>query len=152
MNADIDMSGRIEETNRPTAIAIANGTTDCVFISGRDKRLAIASLKQSRPQRSRSHIHILIFSSLLYLLLEPNTGQLSTVFIDPEYPGYDGMIKNRVMSLLEQAGKPVEKHQLIFKRVGKKSPAHKAAYAVFKGLRSADRVITARELLETFRK
>lgn len=35
MQADIDMSGRIEETNKPTALALANGMKgEFVYLSG----------------------------------------------------------------------------------------------------------------------
>jgi hypothetical protein len=46
MQADVDMSGRIEETNRPTALALANEVSVSVWISGRDKRDVIEVLRR----------------------------------------------------------------------------------------------------------
>src|SRR5690242_2289389 len=119
MHADIDMSGRIEETNRATAVGLANGVSFCVYISGVEKRKAIAILKERYPDRDVALIHILIFTVLLYYVLQPHIERLSLVTIDLEYMGHDALIKNRVLTLLRNAGLSVEKEQLTIGRVGK---------------------------------
>jgi hypothetical protein len=152
MNADVDLSIRIEETARDTIIAIANGVSLSMRISAAHKRNAIAELLILKPDRSRAQIHALIFSGLLFLLLKETIDKTTTVFVDTEYPGYDDIIKNRVITLLRATGLTVHRHQIVFRRVGKESPAHKLAYAVFSGKRTADKVITDEDLLTTFGK
>lgn len=152
MNADIDMSGRIEETNKPTVLAVANGIAISHLLSAREKRKVIASLSQKKPDRRRAQVHILVFSSLLFLLLKDTIGAFSTVYVDDEYPSHAAVIKNRVMTLLIESGINLDRNQIAFSLVGKKSPAHKIAYATFQGRRSANRVLTAKNVLETFEK
>ena len=102
MQADVDMSGRIEETNRPTAMALANGIKGSLFTSAVEKQTAIEVFRKLKPQRDETLIHVLIFSSLLYLLVKEHIRKLSIVIVDPEYTGYEAVIKNRVMSLLRK--------------------------------------------------
>jgi hypothetical protein len=89
MQIEVDMSGRIEETNRPTVLALANGLSFSIRITAREKRLAIARLEQQKPELSRRLIHVLLFSNLLFLLLKDHMGKLDLVEIDPEYQGYE---------------------------------------------------------------
>ncbi len=152
MQADIDMSGRIEETNNPTAIALADGVSFSVLISGAEKRKAIAALKKQQPERDVNLLHIFVFTVLLYYLVQPFMKRLAQVRIDLEYPGHDAVIKNRVLTLCRNAGIEVKADQVTIGQVGKKSPAHKLAYSVYLRKRKPDRVITAREVLLFFRK
>ena len=152
MQADIDMSGRIEETNRPTAIALANGISSCVLITAAEKRKVIRTLKKQQPERDVNLLHIFVFTVLLYYLVQPFMKRLTQVRIDLEYPGHDAVIKNRVLTLCRNAGIEVEKDQITIGQVGKKSPAHKLAYSVYLKKRKPDQVITAEDVLLLFRK
>jgi hypothetical protein len=147
MQADVDMSGRIEETNRPTVVALANGAVASIFISPRDKRKVIETLKRRKPERERKYIYIRVFSALLFLLLEHEIGKLSLVVVDPEYPGYEADIKDWVLTLCRRNVVPVLRDQIMFRQVGKKSPAHELAYQTYKGKLQPDRIITAEEVL-----
>jgi len=151
MHADIDMSGRIEESNRATAVALANGISFSIFISGAEKRKAIAILKQRYPGRDVNLLHIFVFTVLLYYLLQPHIERLALVTIDLEYPGHDALIKNRVMTLLRNAGLRVHREQFAIGQVGKKSPAHDLAYGVYAKKTEPDRVITAADVLVLIR-
>lgn len=151
MHADIDMSGRIEETNRPTAVGLVNGVSFCVYISGVEKRKVIATLKERYPDRAITFIHVLVFTVLLYYVLQPHIERLALVTIDLEYTGHDALIKNRVLTLLHNAGLRAEKEQLTIGRVGKKSPSHELAYGVYAGKRKPDRVLTAADVLVLIR-
>ena len=70
--------------------------------------------------------------------------------IDTEYPGFESVIKNRLLTLSWRDGLKVQKDQLAFGQIGKKSPAHKVAYQVYKGLDKPDRVISAADVLAEF--
>jgi hypothetical protein len=150
MQADVDMSGRIEETNRPTALALANGVSVSIWISAKDKREAIAALRKLRPERERKFIHVLLFSHVLYLLVRGHIEKLNLIKVDEEYPGYEPVIKNRVLSLCRNEGLKVEADQIAFTRVGKKSPAHTLAYGVFKGNIRPGNILTVEEIIRGF--
>jgi hypothetical protein len=147
MQADVDMSGRIEETNRPTALAMANGVAVSIFMSAKDKRRIIEALRQRKPARERKFIHIRVFSTLLFLLLERDIEKLATVIVDPEYPGYEADIKDWGLTLCRRHGIPVHRDQIVFRRVGKKSPAHRLAYRTFRGKIQPTQRVAAEDVL-----
>ena len=151
MYADVDMSGRIEETNRPTALGLANGLQYSILISAREKRLAIATLGHVYPHWKRRLIHVRLFSTTLYMLLQNHIKQVELVTVDPEYPGHERDIKDWVITLCRRQGLRVFADQITFRNVGKKSPAHHLAYGVYKGQYQPDQVITAKDVLAELR-
>jgi len=150
MQADLDMSGRIEETSRPTVLALANGLTASIRITAREKRKVLNALRQHRSQWSRTLVNVYVFSVLVYLVLRDHIEKMSLVIIDLEYSGYEAVIKNRVLTLCRRQGVTVYKDQITFHRVGKKSPAHILAFKVYKRLVEPDQVVTADDVLAEF--
>ncbi len=140
------MSGRIEETNRPTVIAVANDISSTILISAREKRLLLKELKKRRPGRSAKLHHVLVFSTLVFYLIREHLGEFQQITIDLEYQGHEASIKEHVLNLCYRYGLKV-KGEIVFLQVGKKSPAHEKAIAVYRGKARADRIITAREIL-----
>jgi hypothetical protein len=147
MQAEIDMSGRVEETNRATALALANDVSVCISISAKEKQQLIKAMLKRKSQK-RTVIHVTIFSTLLFLLLREHVEKLDLVAIDPEYPGYEPVIKNQLLGHCENNELGVDKECIYFEQVGKKSPAHDLAIKVYQGKATADRVVTAKEILE----
>jgi len=149
MHTDIDMSGRIEETNLPTVLALANGISYTIRISARDKRILLAALKKLRPKRSATLHHVLVFSTLVFYLLREHASALHQVTIDLEYSGYEASIKEHILNLCQRYRLTL-RCEIVSQQVGKKSPAHDLAIKVYRGKRNADRVVTAEELLREF--
>lgn len=150
MRVEVDQSGKIEWTQKPTVLAFANGLSYTIQINPRDKRRILAELSRLKPRWSKRLMHIYTFSILLYFLLREHISKLDTVVIDLEYMGHDAVIKNRVLTLLRQDGLKVYRDQISFQRVGKKSPAHHAAIEVFRGKRRADKQLRAEDVLAKF--
>jgi hypothetical protein len=148
MQAEVDMSGRIEETTRPTVLALANGVSTTLLMSAKEKRVAIDLLLKRKPETDRTLIHVFIFSNLIFLLVQEHIEALSLVTIDPEYIGYEPVIKNRIMTLCKKAGIWIYRDQIEFASVGKKSPAHHLAYKVYKRRVKPNRIVTAKEVTE----
>lgn len=147
MQADVDMSGRIEETNKPTVLALADGINICISISAKEKRSAIEVLKRRKLKRKRRLIPVRVFSTLLFLLLRDHIEKLDLVVVDLEYPGHEPDIKDWVMTLCRRDGIVVHRDQIVFEQVRKKSPAHELAYRTFKGRIRPDRKVTAEDVL-----
>src|SRR5258708_3415368 len=141
MQAELDMSGRLEETNRPTVLALANGVTATLRISGKDKQVIIRSLKKLKPDWDKTLIHVLLFATLVSILVRHDAKRLDRVIIDPEYVGYEPVIKNRILQLLQRRQITLESEQIVFHHIGKKSPAHTAAINVFRGKAKPDKTI-----------
>ena len=147
IQVDIDMSGRIEETTRPTVLALANGLSGSILISASEKRIVLDTLRKMKPHWSTTYVHVIVFSTLLCLLLEDHLQKIGFVVIDPEYEGHEATIKDRVMNHLRRRGIEIRRDQIDFRRVGKRSPAHDLAIRVFRRKGSPDREISARYVL-----
>lgn len=147
---EVDMSGKIEETNKPTALALAGRVNFTLYISATEKQKLLKALRAAQPKWSRAKISTFIFATLLYFLLRDHIQKASFVTIDLEYTGHDGVIKNRLIYHCHQAGIPVYKEQITFASVTKKSPSHKLAWRVFKGIDSPNLVISAHDVLDLF--
>lgn len=134
--AEIDMSGRIEEFTRPTVLALTTNTiSKTVGISGSQKLSKYKSLKLEKPDRDKTTICVIIFTELIVSLLKDTISKLGLVHIDHEYTGYEALIKNRVLSLLQKKGIVIDKETIRFKSVGKESLAHIKAITGFRRLR-----------------
>lgn len=115
---EIDQSGRIDQTNKPTVLAMANGTCYSIILPASQKRSVLVALRQRKPNWSAARVYTQIFSTLLYLLLRPHIETIGLAVIDTEFPGYEGAIKERVMALCRSQGIGAYKDQLTFKSVG----------------------------------
>ena len=69
-------------------------------------------------------------------------------FIDKEYIGHEGVIKDVLRGLFQKYSKDMP--IVHFDHIGKKSKAHQVAIKVFRGERKADIIIKAKDLLELF--
>jgi hypothetical protein len=150
MHIEVDQSGKIEWTQKPTALAFANGIRFSILISAKDKRRLFNELKRRRPGRSGTKLHILVFATLLFLLLKNRVHQLQNVVVDVEYQGHNAAIKEHFLNLCRRHKLHVAPHMLSFHQVGKKSPAHDLAIQVFRGEVEPDLKITAEDVLAEF--
>ncbi|OGM31224.1 hypothetical protein A2630_04340 [Candidatus Woesebacteria bacterium RIFCSPHIGHO2_01_FULL_44_10] len=152
MRVEVDQSGRNDQTNKKTVLALANGIGFSIAISAREKRKVAAALKLRKSDWSTALTNIFVFSTLLYLLLKERIGKITEAIVDVEYPGKETIIKDRVMLICRKHGIAVQKDQFVFKHVGKKSLAHKLAYRVYKGIIKPGKTISAEEVLAEFGK
>ncbi len=144
MHIEIDQSGKIEHTSRTTVIAYANGSSMSLRISASEKQKLIRTMKENRHPKT-TYVYT-IFATLIFMLLcTMRTASAANVTIDKEYPGKEPTIKNFLLQLYrKERRKPPA---IRFDAIGKKSPAHKTALAVFQNKKRADVVVTAREVL-----
>lgn len=137
MKYEVDQSGRIEETNRPTIISIANvGYSYTLKIDSKIKRSIENKFKKlGKPKM----FGIYGFASGLIILLKKSKINNSVVVIDIEYDGYNEIIKRELNKNSSQ------NLEFRFSNIGKKSPAHISAYTIFKKFRRPDINIGLRE-------
>ena len=89
----------------------------------------------------------LLFAIALYLLLRDYTETLALVIIDAEYIGQERTIKTHLMNLMNRNGYHLPAPNVGFRRIGKKSPAHKLALETLRGKRKPGRIISLGNLL-----
>ncbi len=146
MQYQIDQSGKVEQTNQPTVVALSNGQRKSIKISAVEKQRLI---KQFKTFDYPKHTYIYrIFAGLIFLLIKD--GNFKSVEIDVEYSGHENTIKNIVIQLLRKYKKPIP--AISFALVGKTSNAHKTAIAVLRGREKLTRIIKAKEMLLLFYK
>lgn len=144
MQYQIDQSGKIEDTNKLTIVAFANGKAKSLKISAVEKQKLMKVMREL--DYPRKIFVFKIFAGLIYLLLikeKWNSGD--SLLIDREYPGHEGIIKDVLSNLFR---KTINKSPIIeFSEIGKKSLAHLKAIAVFRGKVKPDITVRADDVL-----
>lgn len=138
----IDQSGKIEQTNKPTVITLANGNAKTVKITAVEKRKLLKAVKEiSHPKQN--YIYRL-FAVLIFIL----TGQqkLLQLEIDREYPRHESVIKDTLIYLYQK--NRIALPDIEFILVGKKSKCHRTALAVFQQSAKADFIVKAEEVIK----
>jgi len=144
---DVDQSGKIEETSQDTVLAFSDGITFTVLIPATVKRNCIRALRfQGTPGKL---FYLRLFSIGLFFLLKGHIDKIDQVYIDIEYLGNEGKIKDYVVNLLLRAGYAVDYHQIQFRRVGKLA-AHNLALGTLRKELKPNLILNTKDILEQF--
>ncbi len=149
-NAEVDQSIKMNDLARDTVLAIANGITFAIVIPAMVKRLAIQHLRAKG--KSRTAASVLAFSIGLYLLLKRTIHAVDQVIIDVEYMGHEAGIKNTLVAYLRRDDPQFDSSRIVFRHIGKKSPAHHCAIGIARGQQTPDERISVTEFLATISK
>ena len=145
MTYEIDQSNKIENSG-DTALAVSNDEDYTIRTPAKEKQTAVAALRWHPRGKRRKLVYLRLFAvALYYLIRELSPGEL--IVVDVEYDGHEKDIKNLLLRLLWQDVPDFDADNITFGRVGKKSPAHKKALAVYRKKVRADRTLKARDLL-----
>ncbi len=135
MKIEIDQSGKIEDTQHDTVLALANGASKSVRITGKTKR----RLQEVYRQIGEPRLFVLnTFCVAIFLLVEKDLKKLSEIVIDEEYSGHERLIEGVLRKMIGEQYYP----NIVFERVGKSSPAHIQAVETFRGKRKANETLT----------
>lgn len=126
MTVEIDQSGKVEQLNTHTVIACANGESNAIWISASVKRSLIQNLRKSLIPRK--DLVPILFTVLVFILLDNIDTIPDTIIIDEEYTGKEDIIEESLRKLLASKSRKRWQGQIRFKQVGKLSPAHKLAW------------------------
>jgi len=142
----IDQSGKIEDTNRLTIVAFANGKAKSLKISGPEKQKLVSAIRAlDYPKKT---FIFRIFAGLIFLLIRNE--KIAEIVIDEEYPGHEATIKNLLLHLFRKSNK--QPPNIIFMEIGKRSLAHKIAWDAFRNKKRVDIVVKSGNVLELFYK
>ena len=143
-NIEIDQSGKMGDLAVHTVLAFANDIEYAILIPARVKRAIIQKLRAWGKSKVRAVLQI--FAAGLFLLVRDSLGEVEQIVIDTEYTGYDVDIRSMLLNHIWRMDPTFDKELLVFRRIGKKSPAHKLALATYQGKQGANRRIEEREL------
>lgn len=144
MIIEIDQSGKVEDTGKPTAVAFANGLKRSVLIAGKEKRVLQKFFRSVGKGRMFMYHTFVI---LLFLLLRDYVRKIDRIVIDPEYPGQEDLLCRLLWEKLHAVDRKFELSQITFKQVGKSSPAHLLAWDVYTRRKKPDLKATAKDVL-----
>lgn len=144
MKVEIDQSGKIEDTNKDTILAFSNGKKYSIKIPAKVKRSCLLQLRSQG--REGKTIYILLFSIVLFLLLQDFLSKIDSIVIDQEYPGHENDIKSLLKTFFKKIGKR-KTPDISFWEIGKESPAHVLAYKTYRKLLLPDKKITLEDIL-----
>ena len=144
-NVELDQSGRIEMTG-DTVIAVANGFTVTVRITGKVKDVMRQALRNKKVKPKMRMIRM--FVGAIVLAVRDHNSEIATMKLDAEYAGYESQIRSLLIDRLRAAGEEFDTERIVIVSVRKKSPAHRAAIRVTRGQAKADYTPSAQELLD----
>jgi hypothetical protein len=144
MPYQIDQSIKIENTSKPTYIALTNGTQIVCSISVKDKRVLKKYFRAlNKPLLFKLFTFSVICTKAIDVL-KPNL-----VYIDREYVSHERNIKSIILLIfrLHDQDLPI----IRFTEIGKSSPAHLKAYQAMKSKKS-DKKISSAEVIKLYEK
>ncbi|RME54627.1 MAG: hypothetical protein D6790_16645, partial [Caldilineae bacterium] len=128
-----------------TYLACSNGITIVIRVPSRVKKVGIRFLRQRG--KSKKNATLLLFAVCVFLLLEETLPEISQIVLDNEYDGQQANLKAFLLRLIWRSNEHFPPENLRIDSVGKKSPAHDAAWAAFRGQRRPDRTLTGADIL-----
>jgi hypothetical protein len=142
---EVDQSIKIGDLSGATVLAFSDHICGTVLIPAEVKRTLIRQVRVRGKSKIRATVQI--FAAALFLLLERAIPQIDSVVIDTEYTGYEPDIEGMLLNYLREVEPGFSKQRLVFRQVGKSSPAHKRAIAVHRGEVKPDRVLRIEDFL-----
>jgi len=127
MRIEIDQSGKIENTNRPTVVGFSNKESGIILITPKDKK---AIQKYFRGIGKPKLFIYITFVALVFCLLKNHIKNRDQIIIDREYPGYEKLIAKKFRELVQKKLK-TEDFTVTISQIGKKSRAHDLAWKQF---------------------
>jgi hypothetical protein len=145
MTLRVDQSTKIEQTSGDTVLALSNNEQFAIVIPAHVKRKALALLRR-RGWYGRRAI-LACFAAGLFLLLKQSRARFDLIMIDQEYEGHERDIKSMLLRCLRGVGIEIPAEMIAFGLVGKHSEVHRLAWAVCRGKRAPDHIVTLDEFL-----
>lgn len=126
----IDQSGRVEETNKITVVALADSkkTFTIVLTPKIKKELLEIFRKNGKPKT----FPIVVFAHIVFMTMLRSKTYPQELIIDIEYPGHENTIKNIIITRCRRYKK--NPPEVYFANIGKKDPAHIVAWKTYKKL------------------
>lgn len=91
MRIEIDQSGRVEYTSKPTVIGFANKINKTIIILSTEKQKLQRYFRKNKKPRLYTYT---VFAALISILLKNKTN-IEQIIIDIEYPGQDALMRTQ---------------------------------------------------------
>ena len=150
MRIEIDQSGRIEYTSKPTVLAFSNSRNGLIIILAREKKLVQKYFRQIGKPRLFAYM---TFAAAIFLLTKNIVRNRDQLIIDREYPGYEKFIGRKVKECILSQTK-IRDIGISTTQIGKKSKAHDLAWHEYTKQKRDGKIkkISARELIRIIKR
>ena len=146
MKYQIDQSGKIEQTEKPTVLAYTNDRSRSLLIPAKTKR----QLQETFRRCGMTKVFVYhIFAAGIFCLIS-NLKQKTEIVIDKEYPGKEKLLSELIKKQLSVHGKPI--HNISFKRIGNQPKVHYAAHDVYVKKKKPDIIISLTKIIRVLKK
>lgn len=124
----IDQSGRVEETNKMTVVALADKKKSftIAILPKTKKELLQIFRKNGKPKI----FPIVVFADIIFMTMLRSKIYPQELIIDIEYPGHENTIKNIIITFCKRFKKKAP--EIYFANIGKNDPAHFIAWKTYK--------------------
>jgi len=145
MKIEIDQSGKIEKTSKPTVVGFSNSEQGVVIILSREKKIVQKFFRQSKKPRL---FMALTFAAAVCILLKSVIRKCHQVVLDKEYSCFEKFINRKLSEFIFENYK-VSDIRISTMQIGKKSRAHILSYKTYKLKdKRAIRKIYAKEIIK----
>lgn len=141
MRIEVDMSGKIEQTDMDTVVAFRNSEQYSVLLK---KNIKAEILTEYRNKYR--DIHYRIFAILVFYCIKNYLPKIQSIVIDIEYEGRGEDIKRSLLRCIWKSYPNFDKKLIKFSSIGKRSKAHKVAYQTFIGKLAPNKIIMKNEV------
>lgn len=145
MKIEIDQSGKVENTNKLTALAFSNGECGVIIINSREKKLIQKFFREIKEPKL---FVSLTFTALVFILIKSVIKKCHQIIIDREYAGFEKFIHRKLTQFIKE-NSSAKDFRIFTSEIGKKSKAHIFAYSAYnKKSKIPVRKITAQEIIK----
>lgn len=141
MRIEVDMSGKIEQTDMDTVVAFRNGEQYSVLL-----RKNIKAEILTKYRNKYKDVHYRLFAILIYYCIKNYLNRIQQIVIDIEYEGREEDIKRNLLRIIWKSCPNFDKKLIKFSRIGKGSNAHRVSYQTFIGKLAPNKIITKKEV------
>jgi len=145
MRVEVDQSGKVERTQVNTALAFSNSESSAVLILAVEKRSCIEELRKRGYRGFEPYLRLFVVG--VFLLIRDHLSKITFVVIDVENAGHEKATRRLLLRQIRKVRQDFPPDAIVFEQIGRKSPAHKKALAVFQKKEQPARRLRARELL-----
>ncbi len=148
---EVDLSAKVEQWSRNTAVAFSNGIQGSILIDKGVKRRARDWLRDRYPDRSKGFYRYLLFAAFVYLVTRPHLQQIRHMAIDRDYPGphNEKLIKDFLLNFMHRDDPSLRGDFISFREV-KGSQADILARTIYRGDKEPERRIKFEDIRAIF--
>lgn len=134
------------EMSGDTTVAASDGFTVTVRITAKVKHEVQRVLRDQGVKPKLVMIHM--FVGAILLAIQDHLAEVESLTMDEEYIGYEAVSRSLLLDRIRGLGFEFAGDDIRIARIGKKSPAHRAAIRVTRRQARADKTPMVKELLK----